>query len=79
MERNKGTQEMLSGNLKTFVPSCIVILLAKTPSFHPFGLVKLNNVPTFVVEAMSDLVSDHDSDASVVERLGEVLAVEQWL
>ena len=29
-----------------------------------------------VVEAMRDLVSDDDADAAVVERLGEVLAVE---
>ena len=31
---------------------------------------------TFIVEAVRDLVADDDSDAAVVERLGEVLAVE---
>ena len=35
--------------------------------------------PTFVVEPVRYLVSDDYPDPSVVERLGEVLAVEQGL
>ena len=31
---------------------------------------------TFIVEAVRDLVPDDDADATVVERLREVLAVE---
>ena len=35
-----------------------------------------NILLAFVVESVRDFVSDDDADAAVVERLGEVLAVE---
>ena len=35
-----------------------------------------NMLLAFVVESVRDFVSDDDADAAVVERLGEVLAVE---
>lgn len=34
---------------------------------------------TFIIEAMGNLVTNDHSDSAIVERLGEVLTVEQWL
>jgi hypothetical protein len=34
---------------------------------------------TFVVKPVRDLVANHNADSAIVERLGEVLAVEEGL
>lgn len=52
-------------------------LWAATSSIYQFTQVV--ELPSLVVEAVRDLVTDDDPDPAVVERLREVLVVEGWL
>ena len=44
-----------------------------------FQVAVFVELASFVVEAVRDFVADDDADAAVVERLGELAAVEQRL
>jgi hypothetical protein len=34
---------------------------------------------TFVIKAVRDFVANHDTNATVIQRFREMLAVEKWL
>jgi hypothetical protein len=43
------------------------------------GKTKYMKYLTFVIKAVRDFVANHDTNATVIQRLWEMLAVEKWL